>query len=190
MNLFSYLRVELNRILHLKVVYMIILLTMISPILGYSLKGNMIAQTTSGDLIVKPCITGALVSGVLFALLTLIEFYRMNKHQIGALTNTIVSQLLLNIVRVLAIGIIAIVSVTITALMYFPYVVMKMGYTFDAYTYLNSFFLFMPFFVLLSILAASAFYQIFYRIDLLWRYLLCLCCFVDKMNIVKNDLSG
>ena len=161
MKFFSYLRVELNRIFHLRTVYMIILLTMISPILGYNLKKTMIAQTTSGDLIVKPCIIGALVSGGLFGLLTLIEFARVNKQKIGALTNNIVSSLVINLVRVLAIGTIAIVSVTITALMYLPYVVMKMGYTFDAYTYLNSFFLFMPSSVLLSILAASAFYQIF-----------------------------
>lgn len=174
MNLFSYLRVELNRILHLKVVYMIILLTIISPIVGYNLKGNMLAQTTAYDLIIKPCIVGALISGVLFALLTLIEFYRVNKHQIGVLTNSIAPPLMLNMVRMFAIGIIAIVSVTITALMYFPYVVIKMEYSFDAYTYLNSFFLFMPAFVLLSILAASAVYQVLYRIDLLWRHLLCL----------------
>jgi len=165
MKLFSYLRVELNRIFHLRTVYMIILLTMISPILGYNLKGTMfktmLAQSTSGDLIVKPCIIGALVSGVLFALLTLVEFARVNKHQIGALTNSIVSPLVINVVRMLAIATIAIVSVIITALMYLPYVVVKMGYAFDAYTYFNNFFLFMPFSVLLSILAASAFYQIF-----------------------------
>lgn len=169
MKFFSYLRVELNRIFHLKIVYMIILLTMISPILGYNLKRTMfktiLAQSTYSDLIVKPCITAALVSGGLFALLALIEFERVNKYHIGALTDSIVSPLVLNAVRVLAIGIIAIVSVAITALMYFPYVVMKMGYAFDAYTYLNSFFLFMPSFILLSILTASAFYQIFYRID-------------------------
>lgn len=166
MKFFSYLRVELNRILHLKVVYMIMLLTIISPIVGYNLKGNMLAQTTAYNLIIKPCIVGALISGALFALLTLIEFYRVNKHKIGILTNSIVPHLMLNMVRMFAIGIVAIVSVTITALMYFPYVVIKMEYTFDAYIYFNSFFLFMPFSVLLSILAASAFYQIFYQINL------------------------
>lgn len=144
---------------------MIIILTMISPILGYNLRGIMSAQTTAGDLIVKPCIIGTLVSGVLFSSLTLIEFNRVNKEQIGALMYTIESPLMLNIVRVLVIGTIAILSVIVTALMYFPYVVMKMEYSFDAYTYLNNFFLFMPAAVLLSILATSVLYQIIYRID-------------------------
>lgn len=160
MNFFSYLRVELNRIFHLRTVYMIILLTTISPIVGYNIR---FAQNTSGDLIVKPCIIGALISGGLFGLLTLIEFARVNKQQIGALTNSIISPLVINMVRVFAIGIIAILSVTITALMYLPYVVMKMGYNFDANSYLNSFFLFMPSFVLLSILVASISYQVCYH---------------------------
>lgn len=167
MKFFSYLRVELNRIFHLKTVYMIILLTMLSPILGYNLKGTMIDQSTAGALIVRPCMTVTLVSGVLFSLLTLIEFARVNKHKIWALTNNIVSPLVINVVRVLSIGTIAIVSVIMTALMYLPYVVMKMGYSFDTATYLNSFFLFVPISVLLSILAASAFYQVCYCMDLL-----------------------
>lgn len=166
MSLFSYLRVELNRILHLRIVHMIIILTMISPIMGYNSKETMfktmLTQSTSGDLIVKPCITGALVGGGLFALLTLIEFHRVNKYQIRALTDRIMPPLVLNVVRVIALGIIATVSVTITTLMYFPYVVMKMEYTFDAYAYLRGFFLFMLPFVLLSILGASAFYQILF----------------------------
>lgn len=141
---------------------MIILLTMISPIVGYNIRGTMLAQSAIGDFIVKPCITGVLVSGVLFGMLTLIEFDRVNKQKIGSLTNNIVSPLVINMVRTLSIGIIAILSVTITAIMYLPYVIMKMGYTFDAYTYLNKFFILMPFSVLLSILAASVFYQVFY----------------------------
>lgn len=69
-------------------------------------------------------------------------------------------------VRLLAIVAVAIVSVTLTAILYFPYTVMKMKNIFDAYTYLNSFFLFMLPSMILAILAVSAFYQIFYRVDL------------------------
>lgn len=170
MNFFSYMRVELNRIFHSRRVYLIILLTMISPIVGFNLNENMFqtiyAQTISSDLIAKPCITTALTGGGLFALLTLIEFDRVQKHQTGALMNSIVSPLVLNVVRLFALGIAAIITVTLTALMYFPYIAMKMGNSFDAYTYLNSFFLFMLPSILLSILLASAFYQIFYRMDL------------------------
>lgn len=170
MNFFSYMRVELNRIFHSRRVYIISLLTMISPMVGYNLNETMFktiyAQTISSDLIAKPCITGVLTGGVLFALLTLIEFDRVRKHQTDALMNSIVSPLVLNVVKLFSIGTAAVISVTITALMYLPYVVMKMEYSFDAYTYLNSFFLFMLPSILLSILTASAFYQIFYRMDL------------------------
>lgn len=174
MNFFSYLRVELNRVFHSKVVYMIIILTILCPMAGYKLNQtileklneNMFAETVSGNLIANPCIAGALGGAVLFALLTLLEFDRVRKYQTVALTDSIVSPLIMNMVRLISIEIVAIVSVILTAVLYFSYTAMKIGNTFDVYTYLNSFFLFMLPSVLLAILAASAFYQVFCRVDL------------------------
>ncbi|WP_027624094.1 M1 family aminopeptidase [Clostridium lundense] len=174
MNFFSYLRVELNRVFHSKTVYIISILTMICPMAGYKLNQtileklneNMFAETVSGNLIANPCIAGALGGAVLFALLTLLEFDRVRKYQTVALTDSIVSPMVLNVVKLISIGIAAIVSVILTAVLYFSYTAMKIGNTFDVYIYLNSFFLFMLPSVLLAILAASAFYQIFFRVDL------------------------
>ncbi|SFB02238.1 M1 family aminopeptidase [Clostridium frigidicarnis] len=166
MNFFSYLRVELNRIFHSKTVYLIMILTMLCPMAGYKLYKITKFSTLCGDLIADPTMAGALIGGVLFALLTLIEFDRVRKHETGVLISSIVSPLVMNVVRVLAIIITAIVCVTITSLLYFPYTVIKAGNTFDAYTYWNSFFLLMLPSLVLSILAVSAFYQIFCRIDL------------------------
>lgn len=174
MNVFSYLRVELNRVFHSKTVYIVSILTMICPMAGYKLNQtileklneNMFAETVSGNLIANPCIAGALGGAVLFALLTLLEFDRVRKYQTVALTDSIVSPIVLNVIKLISIGIVAIVSVTTTAMLYFSYTAVKIGNTFDVYTYLNSFFLFMLPSVLLAILAASAFYQIFFRVDI------------------------
>ncbi len=167
MNFFSYLRVELNRIFHSKIVYLIMILTMLCPMAGYRLYNNgMLNGTLSGKFIGNPSIAGAVGGGILFAILTLLEFSRVHKYEIEGLTNSIVSPLLLNVGRLLTIGIAAIVTVSIASVLYYPYTVIKMGNVFDGYTYLNSFFLLMLPSVLLSILAASAFYQIFYRVDL------------------------
>ncbi|BAQ13922.1 hypothetical protein CBB2_1812 [Clostridium botulinum] len=167
MNFFSYLRVELNRIFHSKIVCLIMILTMLCPMAGYKLYNDgMLDGTLSGKFIGNPSIAGAVGGGILFAILTLLEFNRVHKYEIEGLTNSIVSPLVLNVVRLLTIGIAATVTVSITSVLYYPYTVIKMGNVFDGYTYLNSFFLLMLPSVLLSILAASALYQIFYRIDL------------------------
>lgn len=166
MNFFSYLRVELNRIFHSKIVYLIMVLTMLCLMAGYKLYNNGIDGTLSGKFIGNPSIAGAVGGGILFAILTLLEFNRVHKYEIEGLTNSIVSPLVLNVGRLLTIGIAATVTVSITSVLYYPYTVIKMGNVFDGYTYLNSFFLLMLPSVLLSILAASALYQIFYRVDL------------------------
>jgi len=167
MNFFSYLRVELNRISHSKIVYLIMILTMLCPMAGYKLYNNgMLEGTLSGKFIGNPSIAGAVGGGILFAILTLLEFNRVHKYEIEGLTNSIVSPLVLNAGRLFTIGIAATVTVSITSALYYPYTVIKMGNVFDGYTYLNSFFLLILPSILLSILAASALYQIFYRIDL------------------------
>ncbi|HIG0361535.1 TPA: M1 family aminopeptidase [Clostridium sporogenes] len=143
------------------------ILTMICPMAGYKLYNNgMLDGTLSGKFIGNPSIAGAVGGGILFAILTLLEFNRVHKYEIEGLTNSIVSPLVLNVVRLLTIGIVATVTVFITSALYYPYTVIKMGNVFDGYTYLNSFFLLILPSILLSILAASALYQIFYRIDL------------------------
>ncbi|GAA0076375.1 M1 family aminopeptidase [Clostridium sp. CTA-5] len=161
-----YLKVELNRIFHSKTVKLIILLTMICPMSGYKIYKTTEFSTLSGDLIGNPCVAGALEGGILFAFLTLLEFNRVRKHQIGVLMDSIASPLIMNIVRLISLAIVAIVSVTVTTIAYFPYTFLKMRNIFSSYTYFNSFFLLMLPSILLSILVASAFYQIFYRVDL------------------------
>ncbi|BDR67139.1 membrane protein [Clostridium tetani] len=167
MKFFSYLRVELNRIFHSKIVCLIMMLTMLCPMAGYKLYNDgMLDGTLCGQFIGNPSIAGAVGGGILFAILTLLEFDRVYKYETEVLTNSIVSPLILNLVRLLTIGIAATVTVFITSVLYYPYTVIKMGNVFDGYTYSNSFFLLILPSVLLSILAASAFYQIFYRVDL------------------------
>lgn len=167
MKIFSYLRVELNRIFHSKIVYLIMMLTMLCPIAGYKLYNNGgLDRTLSGHFIGNPSVAGALGGGILFAMLTLLEFNEVHKYKTEALTNSIVSPLILNVVRLFAMGIVAFITVSITSIIYYPYTAMEMGSIFDGYIYWNSFFLLILPSVLLSILAASAFYQIFHRTDL------------------------
>lgn len=166
MKFFSYLRVELNRIFHSKIVYMIMVLTMLCPMAGYKMYKTTTVPTLAGSLIANPTVAGALGGGILFALLTLLEFDRVRKYQTASITNSIVSPLVLNVLRLIAILVAAIIGVSAAAALYFPYTFLKMRDMFEVYTYLNSFFLLMMPSVLLSILVVSALYQIFGRVDL------------------------
>ncbi|OOM81456.1 hypothetical protein [Clostridium sp. BL-8] len=166
MKFISYLRVELSRIFHSKIVCLTMVLTIICPLAGYKLYKPADASTLSGDLIANPVMAGAIGGGILFAMLTLLEFDRVKKYKTEELTNSIVSPLTSNIVRLLALGITAIVTVFITAVFYFTYTFNKLGNIFDAYTYCNSFFLLMLPSILLSIVLVSALYQIFCRMDI------------------------
>lgn len=77
MKFISYLSVELSRIFHSKIVYLIMVLIMICPLAGYKLYKPADASTLSGDLIANPVMAGAIGGGILFAMLTLLEFDRV-----------------------------------------------------------------------------------------------------------------
>lgn len=167
MKFFSYLRVELKRIFHSKIAYLVMILTMFCPMAGYKLyNDDMLDETITGHFIGNPTVVGALIGGILFAILTLLEFDQGRKYKTEILMSSIVSSLGLNVVRLITIEVPAIITVSIEAVIYYPYTFMKMGSVFDGYTYWNSFFLLILPSVMLSILAASALYQIFQRVDL------------------------
>ncbi|AQS06675.1 hypothetical protein B0I63_004328 [Clostridium beijerinckii] len=167
MKFLSYLRVELKRIFHSKIVYLVMILTIFSPMAGYKLYNDgMLDETITGHFIGNPTVAGALIGGILFAMLTFLKFDQGRKYKTEILLSSIVSPLALNAVRLIVIEVSAIIAVSIEAVFYYPYTVMKMGRVFDGYTYWNSFFLLILPSVMLSILAASALYQIFQRVDL------------------------
>ncbi|WP_081098879.1 M1 family aminopeptidase [Clostridium beijerinckii] len=167
MKFLSYLRVELKRIFHSKIVYLVMILTIFSPMAGYKLYNDgMLDETITGHFIGNPTVAGALIGGILFAMLTFLKFDQGRKYKTEILLSSIVSPLALNAVRLIVIEVSAIITVSIEAVFYYPYTVMKMGRVFDGYTYWNSFFLLILPSVMLSILAASALYQIFQRVDL------------------------
>lgn len=165
MKLCYYLKVELNRLLHSKATYLISILTILCPLLGYNLYMTIGIYTVSDRLISNPAMAGAICGGILFALFTILEFNQIRKNHLEALINSAISSVTLNIVRLLSIMLVAILNVTLTAIIYFPYTYSQMGNIFDMFTYLSGFYTLMLGSILLAILIASAFYQFFYRVD-------------------------
>lgn len=166
MNFFSYLRVEVNRIFRSRMTWLVMLLSAAAPLAGYGLYKSVYASTRATWIIANPSLAGALAGAVLFALLTLFELDRVHKNHTAALTDTIVSPLVLNVARLLALLAAAAAAAAMAAVVYLPYTVVKMGGNFDAPTYFNCYFLLMLPSLWLAVLASAAFYQVIRRVDL------------------------
>lgn len=166
MNFFSYLRVETGRLFREKNTWLVILVTMICPLAGYGIYQPAGTSTTASVALANPVLAGGLGGAILFAILTLLEFDRVYKARTDALTHSIASPILLSVVKLGSMLAATLAAVLFTAVAYLPYTIYRMDVVFRFGDYLNCFFLLMLPSLWLAILAASAFYQIFRRIDL------------------------
>ncbi len=166
MNFFSYLRVELRRMLHSPFAGTIFLLSVIAPVTGYNifqLSSNLIK---SSAYIANPALAGAAFGAILFAILTLFELDRVHRHKTVVITDCIVSPVRLDAVRLVSLLLTAILSGIITSALYLPYTVIKLGVVFRLSLYLQCIWLITVPAYIISIMAVTAFYQIIRRIDI------------------------
>ena len=168
MNFLSYLRVELSRIFLSRMTWMVMLLTLAVPLVGYGLyqPSTQLAVTRSGEFIGNPTLAGAVGGVILFALLTLFELDRVHKSGSDKLTDTIVSPVTMYLTRMLSVLAVATSTGILATVIYLPYTLYKVGYLFDWSTYLGCWLLiFLPALWIGSLLAA-VFYQITRRMDI------------------------
>jgi len=165
MTFFSYLRVELNRIFHSKTTWLIIILTICTPLAGYFFYQPATIETKASTWIANPTLTGAIGGSVLFALLTLFELDRVYKNDTAALTDTIASPLVMHVCRVLSVMATAVACAMMAILIYLPVTAMKMGGYFLPYDYFACWLILMLPALIFGVLAAAVFYQVFRRVD-------------------------
>ncbi|GAB2027097.1 M1 aminopeptidase family protein [Lactovum odontotermitis] len=166
MNFFSYTKVETGRLFRSKSAWLVMVLTLLCPLAGYSLHLTAVTATISSLVLANPVLTGGIGGGILFALLSLFESDRVYKSHTDALTESITSPLMLSGAKLIALLASALASTVAAALLYLPYTAYRMGNVFDFTEYLTCFFLLMLPSLWLSVLAATALYQIIRRIDL------------------------
>ncbi|WP_432401563.1 hypothetical protein [Wukongibacter sp. M2B1] len=166
MSFFSYMKVETGRIFRSKFTWLVMVLMLICPLVGYSVHQTAVAVTTASLVLANPVLAGGLGGGILFALLVLYELDRVYKYHTDALTESIASPLLLGGAKLISLLAVAFVTTVAAATLYLPYTVYRMGVVFNPTEYLECFFILMLPSLWLSILAASAFYQIVRRVDL------------------------
>lgn len=166
MSFLSFLRVDTGRLLRAKTTWLVILLTALCPLIGYSFYQPASATTTASVALANPVLAGGLCGAVLFAFLTLFELNRVYKAHTDSLMDAIVSPEIFVTVKLFSLLAVSLATVLLTAIAYLPYTVYRMDTAFSISDYILSFFLFMLCSIWLAILAASAFYHILRRVDL------------------------
>lgn len=157
---------ELKRLLQSRLTWLIVLLTVLSPLVGLTLYRPATASTMLTQYLANPAIAGGAVGGVLFGILTIFELDRPSRSRVEALTDAAVSPLTMALVRLAALITSAGLALLLVMAVWFPISWGMIGQVFDAADYLLSYLLLTGLALPLGILAAGAAYQFTRRLDL------------------------
>ncbi len=157
---------ELRRLLQSRPTWLILLLTVASPVLGLTLYQPASADTMLSLYLANPSIAGGAAGGILFGLLAVYELNRVGRSRADALMDAAVSPLTMALVRLLALLATAVMTVTLTMLVWLPTSMRLIGSVFGGVDYALAYLLLMGLALPMSILAAAAAYQFTRRVDL------------------------
>ena len=157
---------ELGRLFQSRLTWLVILLTVLSPLAGLVLYKPTAADTMLSMYLADPALAGGVVGGILFGLLTVYELDRTERSRVGMLMDAAVSPLTMALVRLPALAAAAVLGLGLTMLVWLPISRELIGSVFGGTDYLLSYLLFMGLALWLAILAAAAAYQFTRRSDL------------------------
>lgn len=157
---------ELRRLLQSRLTWLIVLLTVLSPMVGLTLYRPATASTMLAQYLANPAIAGGAVGGVLFGILTIFELDRPSRGRVEALTDAAVSPLTMALMRLAALITSAVLALLLVMAVWFPISWGMIGQVFDAADYLLGYLLLTGLALPLGILAAGAAYQFTRRLDL------------------------
>lgn len=134
MKLLRLFPLELGRLLHSRMTWLIVLLTVISPAVGLVLYKPAIASTMLSMYLANPALAGGAAGGILFGLLTVYELDRAGRSRVEVLTNAVVSPLAAALVRLPALLAAAGLALVLTMLVWLPISCGLIGSIFDGAT--------------------------------------------------------
>ena len=131
MRIFSLFWLEFRRLLHSPLTWLIMGLTVLSPVMGLFLYQPTEA-TTLGTYLANPSLAAGIFSSLLFAFLTVWEWNRVKRGQMEALLYSIVSPLTVSCIRLLSLIGTAGLAWSITVVVWMPFTMMASGSVFDS----------------------------------------------------------
>ena len=157
---------ELRRLLQSRLTWLILLLTVLSPVLGLVLYKPATSTTMLSMYLANPAITGGVAGAILFGLLAIFELDRARRSRVDILTDAVVSPLTTALTRLLALLTAAVLTAGLTMLVWLPISAGLIGSVFTGANYVLAYLLLMGLALPLGILAAAAAYQFTRRADL------------------------
>ena len=157
---------ELRRLLQSRLTWLIMALTVLSPVLGLVLYKPATSTTMLSMYLANPAIAGGVAGSILFGLLAIFELDRASRSRVDILTDAVVSPLTTALTRLLALLTAAGLTAGLTMLVWLPISAWLIGSVFTGANYVLAYLLLMGLALPLGILAAAAAYQFTRRADL------------------------
>ena len=157
---------ELRRLLQSRLTWLILLLTVLSPVLGLVLYKPAKSTTMLSMYLANPAIAGGVAGAILFGLLAIFELDRASRSRVDILTDAVVSPLTTALTRLLTLLTAAVLTAGLTMLVWLPISAGLIGSVFTGVNFLLAYLLLMGLALPLGILAAAAAYQFTRRADL------------------------
>ena len=157
---------ELRRLLQSRLTWLIMALTVLSPVLGLVLYKPATSTTMLSMYLANPAIAGGAAGAILFGLLAIFELDRARRSRMDILTDSVVSPLTTALTRLLALLTAAVLTAGLTMLVWLPISAGLIGSVFTGVNFLLAYLLLMGLALPLGILAAAAAYQFTRRADL------------------------
>ena len=157
---------ELRRLLQSRLTWLIMALTVLSPVLGLVLYKRATSTTMLSMYLANPAIAGGVAGAILFGLLAIFELDISAVSRVDILTDAVVSPLTTALMRLLALLTAAVLTMAVTMLVWFPISAGLIGSVFTGANYVLAYLLLMGLALPLGILAAAAAYQFTRRADL------------------------
>ena len=166
MKMWKLYPLELGRLLRSRLTWLMVALTLFSPVLGLALYKPATSTTMLSMYLANPAMAGGVAGAILFGLLTILELDRACRNRVDILTDAVVSPLTTALTRLLALLTGAVLTAGLTMLVWLPISAGLIGAVFDGVDYLLAYLLFLGLALPLGILAAAAAYQFTRRADL------------------------
>ena len=157
---------ELRRLLQSRLTWLIMALTVLSPVLGLVLYKPATSTTMLSMYLANPAIAGGAAGAILFGLLAIFELDRARRSRVDILTDAVVSPLTTALTRLLTLLTAAVLTAGLTMLVWLPISAGLIGSVFTGVNFLLAYLLLMGLALPLGILAAAAAYQFTRRADL------------------------
>lgn len=165
MKMFRLFPLELGRLLRSRLTWLVMLPTVLGPVAGLHLYQPAVS-TMNSLYLANPAIAGGIAGGILFGLLAILELDRACRSRVDVLVDAVVSPLTAALTRLSALLTTAVLTTTLTMLVWLPISAGRIGAVFDLVDYVLAYLLFLGLALPLGVLAAASAYQFTRRADL------------------------